>query len=48
MRAAMAPSAAAISARASCDSLNTGSAATTTSSWSMLAANAFVFHSSWR
>ena len=41
-------SAAAISARASCDSLNTGSAATTTSSWSMLAANALVFHSSWR
>ena len=47
-RTGTAASPAAISARASCDSLNVGSAATTTSSWSMLAANAFVFHSSCR
>ena len=42
MRAGMPALSAAISARASCDSLNIGSPATSTSSWSRLAANDLV------
>ena len=48
MQVGMPACSAAISARVSCDSLNTGSPATSTSSWSRLAAKLLVRHSSWR
>ena len=44
----MPASSAAIRARVSCDSLNIGSPASTTSRWSRLAAKALKRHSSWR